>query len=352
MELYHTGPQAQLCNAMEFERPKASDFEHRRNARLCGIQGASQSVSDRHPEHSLSLSSQFAGNRERLDQAAAGCFPIPVGSGCLPGPPDCSATDAALGLPSTYSSNPAGIVPGLLINPNVALLQSTAFISQAWYNSFQLHVEHRLSHGFYLGTSFTWQKAEDTSSGSFAGDNFSADATPTIPWWDLRIVKGPADFNVGRNLVINTLWNIPTGSLAGPLSVVAKGWQVGGIVSLSDGVPIWPLDGLEGDLMGQLNGEPLGIPDLASGCTPKNLVENVVQPGVGVGYLKPQCFINAVAPSLAFYNAPAPLGCDQKFRLSNLHQSSWELGPQLDHRPRVVQHRFLVGQGYSCPQDL
>ncbi len=111
-------------------------------------------------------------------------FPNPVGSGCLPGPPDCSATDAALGLSPTFSSNPTGIVPGLLINPNVALLQSSAFISQAWYNSFQLHVEHRLSHGFYLGTSFTWEKAEDTSSGSFAGDNFSADLTPTDPWSD------------------------------------------------------------------------------------------------------------------------------------------------------------------------
>ena len=65
--------------------------------------------------------------------------------------------------------------------------------------------------------------------------------------------------------------------------------------------------------MGQLNGQPLAIPDLASGCTPRNLVEKVVQPGIGVGYLKPQCFINAVAPSLAFYNAPAPLGCDKSF---------------------------------------
>jgi hypothetical protein len=240
-------------------------------------------------------------------------FPNPVGSGCLPGPPDCSQTDAALGLPANYSASPTGIVPGLLINPNVALLQSTAFLSQAWYNSFQLHVEHRMSKGFYLGAAFTWQKAEDTSSGSFAGDNFAADATPTIPWWDLRIIKGPADFNVGRNLVINTLWDIPVGRISGPASLLVKGWQVGGILSLSDGVPIWPLDGLEGDLMGQLNGEPLGIPDLASGCTPRNLVENVVEPGIGVGYLKPQCFINAVAPSLAFYNAPAPMGCDHSF---------------------------------------
>jgi hypothetical protein len=246
----------------------------------------------------------------RAGSSTGWLFPNPVGSGCLPGPVDCSQTDVSLGLPANFWQQPTGIVPGTIINSNNVLIQSTAFISQAWYHSFQLNLERRMSKGFHYGVSFTWQKAEDTTSGSFAGDNFSADATPTLPWWDLNIIKGPSDFNVARNLVINTLWNIPTGSLSGPLSYVAKGWQVGGIVSLSDGVGIWPLDGLEGDTMGQLNGEPLGIPDLAPGCTPKNLVEHVVVPGTGIQYLKPECFITAVAPSQAFFNAAAPLGCD------------------------------------------
>jgi hypothetical protein len=57
--------------------------------------------------------------------------------------------------------------------------------------------------------------------------------------------------------------------------------------------------------MGQLNSEPMAIPSLAPGCTPSN----VVQPH-NVQYLKASCFINAQAPSLAFYNAPSPMGCD------------------------------------------
>ena len=32
-----------------------------------------------------------------------------------------------------------------------------------------------------------------------------------------------------------------------------------------------------------------------------------------VQYIKPQCFINAVAPNLAFYNAAPPFGCDKSF---------------------------------------
>jgi Carboxypeptidase regulatory-like domain len=244
-------------------------------------------------------------------------FPNPVGSGCaqLGGANDtpCSATDVALGLPSNFSVQPTGIVPGLLINANNVLIQSTAFIGQAWYNSLMIDLERRMSNGFHYGVAFTWQKAEDTSSGSFAGDNYSADITAAIPWWDLNIVKGPADFNVARNLVINTLYNIPTGSLTGPLTYLAKGWQAGGILSLSDGVGMWPLDGLEGDLMGQLNNEPMAIPNLAPGCTPTNLVEHQAVAGVGIQYLKPGCFINATAPSQAFYNAPAPKGCDPAF---------------------------------------
>jgi hypothetical protein len=211
----------------------------------------------------------------------------------------CSGPNVPAGSCGTGVANPTGYVRGNIINPNVGEIQSTIWQSQSWYNSLQVEVEKRMSHGFQVQGSFTWGKTEDTSSGSFAGDNFSADLTPTIPWWDLRITKGPSDFNVGRNLVINGLWNIPTpASFSGPAAWFGKGWELGGVFSVSDGVPIWPLDGIEGDPMGQLNAEPMAIPSLATGCTPKN----VVQPG-NVQYLKASCFINAQAPSQAFYNA-------------------------------------------------
>ncbi|HEY7837425.1 MAG TPA: carboxypeptidase regulatory-like domain-containing protein [Terriglobales bacterium] len=235
--------------------------------------------------------------------------PNPVGSGCLPSPAAlCSATDVALGLPSNFSANPTGIVPGLLINPYPALIQSELWTSEAWYDGLQANLTRRMSNNLSFQFSYTWQKSIDTTSGSFAGDNFAADVTPTIPWWDNSMIKGPSDFNVGHSLVANVLWNAPGNSLKGPAAVVAKGWQLGGIVTVSDGVPLWPLGGLEGDAMGQFNNEPYLIPSLAKGCT----AQNVVQPG-NVQYLKPDCFIPAQAPSLAFYNAPEPLGCDKSF---------------------------------------
>jgi len=62
--------------------------------------------------------------------------------------------------------------------------------------------------------------------------------------------------------------------------------------------------------MGQLNGEPMAIPDYVSGCK----VANTSTGRTGaLQYINPNCFINAVAPSAAFFNAAPPFGCDKSF---------------------------------------
>ncbi len=94
--------------------------------------------------------------------SAGWLFPNPVGSGCLTAPvtmanknpPVCGLTDVALGLPATFSTNPTGIVPGLKINPQTALLQSTIFQAQSWYEALQARVDKRLSHNLQVGGSF------------------------------------------------------------------------------------------------------------------------------------------------------------------------------------------------------
>ncbi|MFY9528919.1 MAG: carboxypeptidase regulatory-like domain-containing protein [Candidatus Acidiferrales bacterium] len=242
-------------------------------------------------------------------------FPV-VPSTKGPSPVVCSSPNAPPGSCGNVTTPPGpqrnSIVPGLLINPNVAELQSTIWQSMSWYDSLQVEVEKRMSHGFQVQASFTWSKTEDTSSGSFAGDNFAGDVLPTIPWWDLRLIKGLSDFNVGRNLVVNALWQVPTpASFAGPVGWIARGWELGGILSLSDGVPVWPFS-VTGDPMGQLDSEPLAIPDPVSGC-------KLVNPSSGrhgsLQYINPNCLINAVAPT----NVPgfnSTTQCDQAF-LSN-----------------------------------
>ncbi len=246
-----------------------------------------------------------------VHSSAGWLFPNAIGSGCLPAPPDCSFTLAALGLPATFNSNgqisnnPAAIVPGLLINSNVAQIQSTIFTASSWYNALQVAVAKRVSHGLQLGGNFTWGKSIDTSSSSFAGDNYSNNPSAIIPWWDSSIIKGPSDFNVTRNLVINGLWQVPTpASFAGPAGWILRGWGLGAVFEASDGIPLWPLSGLDIDALGMLNGGPYDIPSYVPGCALTN-------PSSGrsgaLQYINPSCYVVAQAPSQAFATA----NCDQ-----------------------------------------
>jgi hypothetical protein len=230
--------------------------------------------------------------------SAGWIFPNPVNSG-TPGGPTCISQCSAQ------------------INPNISAagaIRTTLWQSKSWYDALEVNVEKKLSHGVRVQGAFTWSKTEDTSSGSFAGDNFAGDVSPTVPWWDLGIVKGLSDFNVGRNLVINALWQVPTPkSFTGPFSWMARGWELAAIATISDGTPLWPLSA-SGDLMGQGNSEPIAIPSVVAGCS-------LINPSSGrtgsLQYINPNCFTNALAPSQAFANANCDQGFFTRFKQSN-----------------------------------
>jgi hypothetical protein len=83
---------------------------------------------------------------------------------------------------------------------------------------------------------------------------------------------------------------------------------------------MWPLTGLSSDPLGQNNAEPMDIPDLAPGCTPKNAVNT----GFTTQYLKTSCFIYPQAPNAAF----AAANCNQTplFGPNNAPESLASLG--------------------------
>jgi hypothetical protein len=224
-------------------------------------------------------------------------FPVVPNSGTSPTDPVvCSQplANPSAGVCGNVAGSPTGIVGGQVVNPFVAEIQSTIWQSKSWYDSLQFGVNKRMSHGLQAEVSFTWSKTEDTSSGSFAGDNFAGDLNPTIPWWDLHLIKGLSDFNVSRNLVTNLLWQVPTPETwHGAAGFLTKGWEIGGILTLSDGVPFWPFS-ISGDTMGQLNSEPIFIPDRVPGC---QLTFSSSGRHGSLQYANPACFVNAQAIS-------------------------------------------------------
>jgi Carboxypeptidase regulatory-like domain/TonB-dependent Receptor Plug Domain/TonB dependent receptor len=302
-------------------------------------------------QYNLNIQHQFIGNTT-LTVAYAGSrgihnpfqtdeintvFPFKLGNRWLFPNPVCSGPTPAA---SCLTQGGSAIVPGHPINTNVAEIQTTLWQSMSYYNALQMQVQKQLSHGLQITGSFTWSKTMDTSSGSFAGDNFAADVTPTIPWWDLRITRGLSDFNVGRNLTLNVLYELPAmTSFHGPASWLVSGWQVGTILQASDGVPLWPLDGLEGDPMGQLNSEPLAIPDRIPGCKLSN-------PGNPNQYINANCLTNAQAPSAAFYTA----NCDKSFPAPTCINLLGNLGRNAIIGPGLINVDFSLVKNTKVPK--
>jgi hypothetical protein len=175
----------------------------------------------------------------------------------------------------------------------------------SYYNALELQLARRMSHGFQMQSTFTWGKSMDTSSATLAGDAFG-NSISSLNYFDMRLTRGLSDFNVGRTLVVNGTWEVPTAkSFGGPARWATDGWELGLILTVSDGVPFTPTWGTGSDPANTLSGDDFAFPNRlgGSGCG------SLVNPGNPNNYIKTQCFAVPTAPDATFWNAncdPAP----------------------------------------------
>jgi hypothetical protein len=87
---------------------------------------------------------------------------------------------------------------------------------------------------------FTWSKAIDEGSGlrTNGSDPLWPDNT-----YDLKLMRGLAEFDVRRRLITSFNYELPFGAGKswlnnGALSYIAGGWNIGAILTLSDGTPV------------------------------------------------------------------------------------------------------------------
>jgi hypothetical protein len=207
-------------------------------------------------------------------------------------------------LPTTANAPGGGIYgdathpcPSAGISQNCNLLNTTTangmfdtqWQSRSWYNAMQIKLEKRMSHGFQLQAAYTWSKSMDDSSGSTAGDTFQLDIV-SEPWYDLSLNKGLSDFDVRHNLVINTLWEVPTPKKFGTFGEKALGgWQLALISTVASGVPesaSFTAFNNSSDIGGELQvtNQP---PNVLAGCSPQNLVNPDYRHSLI--YIKPNC---------------------------------------------------------------
>ena len=140
------------------------------------------------------------------------------------------------------------VTTGTKLNPAVGAEDTTMFNESTTYNA--LNVALRGSGRAYrLGISYTWSKSLDESSSSNGGTNFSNSLIAPFPNYIGRF-KGPSDFNVAQNAVVNGLYS-PRGLNTRNefLKAASTGYQLGGIVRVATGLPFTPL----------ISGDPLGL---------------------------------------------------------------------------------------------
>jgi len=213
--------------------------------------------------------------------------------------------DADMALPTRTSAGYVWNPSASRLNDNYGSIRGMFYQGRSYFNALELQLAKRMSHGFQLQGTFTWGKSVDTSSATVAGDAFG-NSISSLNWFDMRLTRGLSDFSVGRTLVVNGTWAVPTSkSFSGPARWATDGWELGLILTVSDGVPFTPTWGTGDDPAETQNNDDWAFPNRlpGPGCS------SLTNPGNPNNYIKTQCFAIPTAPNAAFWNAncdPAP----------------------------------------------
>ena len=100
------------------------------------------------------------------------------------------------------------------------------------YNSLQVGVEKRFSHGFTLGANYTFGRSLDWAS--YLTD---LDGINVINPFNLRAYRGVSDFNVPHRFVLNYVWQLPSPS-GRRSDADPGGWETTGIWNWQSGFPL------------------------------------------------------------------------------------------------------------------
>lgn len=122
-------------------------------------------------------------------------------------------------------------------NPNFGPIFQRVTDAKSFYDSLQLSLMKRYSHGVRAQFSYTLAKSIDDSSGINSQD-YDNVVQYALDWYDPEYDRGPSAFQARHNLTFNWSWDLPVGSsLTGAASVLLKGWQLNNVTTLQSGQP-------------------------------------------------------------------------------------------------------------------
>jgi hypothetical protein len=179
--------------------------------------------------------------------------------------------------------------------------QITAFDGIYNYNSLQVTLRKQFSHGLTLQASYTYSKDLTTLTDSNI-NNISADSNDPS---NLAQQYGPAYFSHPQRFIISYSYDLPFGQHKGGLGLLANGWNVSGVTTVQDGVPLTIADTAIGTAYGTG-----GFGIIRAQMCPGMTYGNIATPGgidqrLGGGNGGPGYFnVNAFCPGIVAPNSP------------------------------------------------
>jgi hypothetical protein len=107
------------------------------------------------------------------------------------------------------------------------------------YNSLQVQLQKRLTHGLLFQAAYTWAHSIDDTSGYEGSGGGNTDRIPV--WYNFALSRGDSLFDARQRFVVNYDYEIPSLTRFwnnGFVKHVVDGWRVGGITTLQTGFPV------------------------------------------------------------------------------------------------------------------
>jgi hypothetical protein len=158
-----------------------------------------------------------------------------------------------------HATNPPAYGPGATlanidqrryIEPGFGNNRAISSEANSQYNSLQVQVNKRFSHGFSAQGAYTFSRAIDMSSAFSLGAQ-----TPNV--LDLHSQVGLADFHASHIASASWIWDLPRlASAPAAVRFVAGGWQLNGLISGRTGQPLNIVTGTDNALSGTNSQRP------------------------------------------------------------------------------------------------
>ncbi len=122
-------------------------------------------------------------------------------------------------------------------NPNFNRIEWMSSDVNSVYSSLVASLQKRFSRGLTFQSSYTWSKSIDDYSQSET--NFTGETGARGSYGQARTLeRGRSSFNVPHVFVFNGIYQLPFATNTGGVAdAILGGWQVGGIVTLQQGLP-------------------------------------------------------------------------------------------------------------------